>query len=94
MVIAKCGSDVALTSRVIDQLEDRKNRKSSPMIPIPRDPEGQTRLRAEILASVTEFLDRHKGHTITHNPPANRTEPLRAVCHTCQETLTLAFEYE
>jgi hypothetical protein len=93
MVMVECGSDVARTTGVIDQLDDRKNRRSS-MIPIPRDPEGQTRLRAEILASVTEFLDRHQGHTITHDPPANRNEPLQAVCHTCQETLTLRFEYE
>jgi len=64
------------------------------MIPIPRDTEGQARLKAEILARVTEFLERHKGHAITHNPPASRNEPLQAVCETCRETLTLQFEYE
>jgi hypothetical protein len=77
-----------------DEWTARIQRTRSTMVRIPQDSEGWARVRADILARVTEFLGKHKGHEMTHWRPTDENEALQAVCHTCQETMTVLFEYE
>ena len=67
----------------------------SPMVPIPQDPEGRARARAEILMRVIEFIRNHNGHAVSHRRQSEEYyESFHAVCETCHETLTVMFEYE
>jgi hypothetical protein len=64
------------------------------MVPIPQDPEGRARARAEILMRVIEFIRNHNGHAVSHRRQSEEYESFHAVCETCHETLTVIFEYE
>ena len=64
------------------------------MVPIPQDPEGRAKVKAEILMRVIEFIGTHKGHAVSHRRQSEELESLHAVCETCHETLTVTFEYE
>ena len=64
-----------------------------PMVPIPKDPAGRARVKAEILMRVIEFIGTHKGHAVSHCRQSEEHGSLHAVCETCHETLTVIFEY-
>jgi len=66
----------------------------SPMVPIPQDPEGCARVRAEILLRMMEFIRKHKEHSVSHYRQSEEYESLHVVCETCHETLTVTFGYE
>ena len=71
----------------------RIERTRSSMVPIPQDPVGRARVRAEILMRLTEFVTSHKGHALSHSRHTGDRDSLRASCETCQETMTVIFEY-
>jgi hypothetical protein len=64
------------------------------MVPIPQDPQARARVKATILARVTEFMVAHKGHDVSHSRTASENEPWLLACDTCHERITIVFKYE
>ena len=64
------------------------------MVPIAQNPQARAIAQADIFTHLMDFVALHRGHSMAFHRPADKNEPFRVVCKTCQETMTLLFVYE
>jgi hypothetical protein len=76
-----------------DAWRARIERTRSTMVAIPQDPEGRAKVKDEILVRAREFLRRHEGHVVSHFRSFVEHQSLSTFCESCQETMTIVFEY-
>jgi hypothetical protein len=76
-----------------DASRARIERTRSTMVAIPQDPEGRSRVKDEILMRARKFLRRHEGHSVSYFRSLDEHQTLSTVCESCQETMTIVFEY-